>query len=350
MNRATRLLIIIFVVLPGTQGFADTDTGYEGERNAFNRFHGQGTYVNSRGKYTGDWVDGVKSGQGTFVAANGDVYTGQWADNKRTGTGKELYPDGSFYQGQWEANKKHGAGTLVFKNGDKLTGNWIADDFSGSGIYKFKNGLEYQGPITSDKPSGKGQCKEQGKSQPCEFKNGELVVQAPKPAPKIVATPKPIPVPVKAIVKEAKAEPEPIPIQKPKATVYFSDQEEFYFQHDWAKVGMFKGLSSFWATKEDDDYALVISSENVDFLLVLNVNDYNGPGKYNLDYYKARITRKNGGSYASSADMPGQLVITRDTGNLISGLFEFTAFLNGNSKAGERFVIKKGQFTVDRRM
>lgn len=347
MNRPTLLLIILFAVLPSTQSFAEA--GYEGERNAFDRFHGQGTYVNSRGKYSGAWVDGVKSGQGTFTAKNGDVYTGQWADNKRNGTGKEVYANGSSYQGQWRANKKQGGGTFIFKNGDKLTGKWTTDAFSGSGSYKFKKGLEYQGSIANNKPNGKGQCKEQGKSQPCEFKKGELVAQvlkpAPKPAPKVVKKPKPKPVPAKAIVKKAK----PKPIQKPKPKVYFSDKEEFYYQHDWANAGMFKGVSSFWKTKEDDDYALVISSENADFVLALNVNDYNGPGKYKLDYYKARITRKNGGSYATSADVPGQLFITRDTGNLISGLFEFTVFLNGNSKADGRFIIKKGKFTVDRR-
>lgn len=338
--------MILFPLFIGGQSFAES--GYQGERNAFNRFHGQGTYVNSRGKYEGNWVDGVKSGQGVFTAKGGESYTGQWADNKRNGTGKQVYSDGSSYQGQWKANKRHGGGTLTFKNGDALTGKWTADNFSGSGRYKFKQGLEYQGTIVNNKPEGKGQCKQKGKIEPCEFKNGELVVQAPvpepvikksKPKPKVTAKPRVVKKtpPVKTIVK------------KPKPAVYFSDKEEFFYQHNWANVAPFKGVSSFWKTKEDDDFALEIFSRNADFSLEINIDDYNGPGKYKLGYYKARITRKGSGSYATASEVPGYVLITRDTGDLISGIFEFNAFLNGDSKARTRYVVKKGKFTVDRK-
>jgi len=351
MNRTPRLLIILFLVFSGSQVIAET--GYKGERNQFNRFHGQGTYVNSRGTYAGSWVDGAKSGKGTFTAKNGEVYTGQWSDNKRHGGGKQVYSDGSFYKGAWQANQRDGKGTLTFKNGDKLTADWTFGEVSGSGVYAFKKGMEYKGSIVNNKPEGKGQCKEKGVAKPCEFKNGAIVVVAPVVVAKVIkkAKPKPKVVPVKkvAVVKpKPKPKPKPIPKPKPKPKVYYSDKEEFFYQHNIGSMAFYEGTSSSWKTKEDDDYALVISTENAEFSMVLNIDDYDGPGTYKLDFYKGRVSQKGKSAYASSGDKPGEIIITRDTGKLVSGLFEFSAYPNGILNAETAYAIKKGKFTVDR--
>ena len=42
--------------------------------------------------YVGDFVNGVRSGQGTYTWANGVVYTGEWADGEPTGNGEYTYP------------------------------------------------------------------------------------------------------------------------------------------------------------------------------------------------------------------------------------------------------------------
>ena len=61
---------------------------YEGERNAFNRFHGKGTYKYTNGNvYEGDWVDGRKNGQGTQTWSNGEKYEGGWSNNREHGQG-----------------------------------------------------------------------------------------------------------------------------------------------------------------------------------------------------------------------------------------------------------------------
>ena len=371
MNRTTRLSLILFLVFPVSQAIAET--GYKGERNQFNRFHGQGTYVNSRGSYVGSWVDGAKSGKGAFTAKNGEVYTGQWSDNKRHGSGKQVYLDGSVYQGAWQANQRDGKGTLTYKNGDKLTADWTFGEVSGSGVYAFKKGIEYKGSIVNNKPEGKGQCKEKGVAKPCEFKNGVMVaapvvvakvVKKPKPKPKVKPKVKPKPkpkpklkpkvVPVKASAVNKVRAPKKIavvkslPAIKPKPKVYFSEKEEFFYQHNIGSKAFYEGTSSSWKTKEDDDYALVISTENAEFSMVLNIDDYDGPGTYKLDFYKARISQKGKSAYATSGDKPGKIIITRDTGKLVSGLFEFSAYPNGVLNAGTAYAIKKGKFTVDR--
>ena len=349
MNRTTRLFIILFLVFPGSHAVAET--GYTGERNQFNRFHGQGTYVNSRGTYEGSWVDGAKSGKGTFTSKKNEVYTGQWSDNKRHGGGEQVYKDGSIYTGAWQANKRDGKGTLTYKNGDKLTADWIFGEVSGSGVYTFKNGMEYKGSIVNNKPEGEGQCKENGAVKPCEFKNGAIVVAAPVVVAKVEPKPKPKPKPVvvPVVVKPA---PKPVavvkPKPKPKPKVYFSDKEEFFYQHNFGGEAFYEGTSSSWKTRDDDDYALVIITENAEFSLVLNIDDYDGPGTYELDFYKARISQKEKSTYASSADKPGKITITRDTGTLISGLFDFSAYPNGILSTENAHEIKKGKFTVDR--
>ncbi|NIU26990.1 hypothetical protein GWN75_21240, partial [candidate division KSB1 bacterium] len=68
---------------------------YEGERNAFNRFHGEGTYKYTNGNvYEGEWVDGRKSGQGTQTWADGEKYVGGWSNNREHGMGIKTWPNG----------------------------------------------------------------------------------------------------------------------------------------------------------------------------------------------------------------------------------------------------------------
>lgn len=62
------------------------NTIYEGEWKA-QKHHGKGTLIlkNPNGeeieRYEGDWIDGQKSGQGIFRAADGTVYEGSWLND-----------------------------------------------------------------------------------------------------------------------------------------------------------------------------------------------------------------------------------------------------------------------------
>ena len=247
---------------------------YEGERNSFGRFDGQGTYTNSRGDtYRGQWRDGVKFGIGTLTKNNGEIYKGDWQENKRNGKGEQSFKNGDVYKGQWVFNKRHGLGTYFytngnvyegnfqsnqihqnglmkyangdqfqglwsygkkdgsgtyhFKNGDQLKGQWTKEKFSGKGQFLFSNGLIYDGPIANLKPNGVGLCNNT-KSKPsagkktinCHFKSGTQIniAKAKKVAP-IQAKPKIIRVASQAAPKIA-ALPKPVsftPPQKPEA-------------------------------------------------------------------------------------------------------------------------------------
>jgi len=238
---------------------------YEGERNSFGRFDGQGTYTNSRGdEYKGQWRDGVKSGVGTLTKNSGEIYKGDWQENKRNGKGEQSFKNGDVYKGQWIFNKrnglgtyfytngnvyegnfqsnqihqkglmkyangdqfqgfwsygkKDGSGTYRFKNGDQLKGQWTKERFSGKGQFIFKNGLIYDGPIANLKPNGVGLCNNTQsktsngkKTSNCHFKAGKQIniAKAKKVAP-IQAKPQIIRAASQAAPKIA-ALPKPVP-------------------------------------------------------------------------------------------------------------------------------------------
>ena len=63
--------------------------------------HGTGKYVNPEEgvEYSGQWLDGMRHGQGILNYKNGSVYEGQWERGMKWGTGKMTYASGNFYEG-----------------------------------------------------------------------------------------------------------------------------------------------------------------------------------------------------------------------------------------------------------
>lgn len=405
---------------------------YIGERNSFNRFHGFGTYISSRGdRYEGNWVDGRKNGQGTQEWASGDKYIGTWSDNrpygkgeytyangeryvgdfvrgKRNGIGEQTYANGNVYDGHWRGDRRagkgvmkyangvvfegtwknslrHGRGVLTYPNGDRLVGTWANDKFADKGTYIGK-GWRYDGAIAKGKPNGAGECTIKGKKSACEYRNGKKVVAvakaAPKPKPKPVVKAKPEPkkvavakpvkavakTPVKAAVKKAevkKAEPVKVavaatktlpaivvarPEKKEEVKAPAPNRPHFFFKHNWTASGVYEYPSVSWFQKDvRDEGDLRIRTEDDEYVLVLTVDDYIGPGEYELSYFNGTTSKKGVASFATSGDRPGKLIITRDDGKRISGEFELTAYRNGNVSTGDSRVIKEGRFTVDAR-
>ena len=52
--------------------------------------------------------------------ANGAKYTGEYKDGKRNGQGTYYYTDGSRWKGEWKNGKKNGLGTEYDANGTVL--------------------------------------------------------------------------------------------------------------------------------------------------------------------------------------------------------------------------------------
>jgi len=368
---------------------------YEGDRNSFGRFHGQGTYTTSRGDiYEGGWIDGRKSGKGTYIWKNGDKYVGEWQGNKRNGEGEMFYATGDVYKGEWSLNKARGEGVMryknkdvykglfkdgvpggqgkmVYANGDRFVGNWAEGLPSGKGVYhlnngdkvfanwkagdiekgttkyRFANGIEYKGPLKKLVPNGVGTCSEKDKIEPCQYRNGTLVVA--KVAPKAAVKAKP----VQVVKEELKPKPKPAPKSvavPPKPRVYMSDKVEFSLEHDWVNAGRFgvptEILCKVIEDDLDDTKTLHITAKSGEMSVLMKVSDYRGVGEYDLPFYSARATFKQVGGYATTDEKPGKLEVTRDTGKLISATFSFESYPNGNVSLSKQHTIKNGRITA----
>lgn len=77
--------------------------------------------------YTGEWKDGKKNGQGTFV----------WNNNRR-------------FEGEFKNDLRNGKGTLIFPNGNQLEGTWKNDTLVGPTTLKSKDGEIIQKAIYKD--------------------------------------------------------------------------------------------------------------------------------------------------------------------------------------------------------
>lgn len=79
--------------------------------------------------YSGDYKDGVISGNGTMKYSNGDVYEGEFENGLKSGQGTYTWTwqNGAHYTGTWENDQMNGSGTYFYPTwakGYKLVGNF----------------------------------------------------------------------------------------------------------------------------------------------------------------------------------------------------------------------------------
>ena len=91
------------------------------------RFHGDGTYFDSRGDaYSGAWSRGVKHGAGTFLCrADASELSGTWFKGALI-VGKWLWADGTVWLGTFRDSQPLGQGTFYFPNGTMQEGEYVA--------------------------------------------------------------------------------------------------------------------------------------------------------------------------------------------------------------------------------
>ena len=79
------------------------------------------------GKYSGQWLQGMKEGQATMAWANGGSYVGAYVKDKRCGYGVMRYATGGTFAGDWAADMKHGHGVFTNTDGTTVVGMWNND-------------------------------------------------------------------------------------------------------------------------------------------------------------------------------------------------------------------------------
>ena len=114
---------------------------YEGDGTLFTKKrHGKGKMVYANGDiYEGEWVDDVRSGQGTLTRkkylSQNYCYTGEWKNDMQNGKGT-LTEGNRIYEGDFVNGKYEGKGRLTKKVGSYS----YEGDFKGG--YKEGNGTE----------------------------------------------------------------------------------------------------------------------------------------------------------------------------------------------------------------
>ena len=118
--------------------------------------HGRGEYIAKNFRYEGEFNDGVKHGQGTYVWDNGNRYEGPFSDDRPNGLGKYFFANGDAYTGEVKAGSLTGRGIYVTKAGDTLEGTFVDAKLHGVGTYRYASGDRYEGEVVQGKLQGKG--------------------------------------------------------------------------------------------------------------------------------------------------------------------------------------------------
>jgi len=118
--------------------------------------HGKGEYVSKSFKYEGEFNEGLKQGEGTYVWENGDRYQGHFASDRPDGRGKYQFANGDAYEGEVKLGIIAGRGSYVSRNGDVFDGSFSNGKPHGIGVYRYASGDRYEGEMDMGRPHGKG--------------------------------------------------------------------------------------------------------------------------------------------------------------------------------------------------
>ena len=117
---------------------------------------GKGKFISTTGEYNGNFKNGIKMGEATFISQNGDKYIGEYVDNKKNGKGEMFFINGDYYNGEYKNDLRNGKAEYNWKEGSKYIEDFIDDKNEGTRKYIFSNKDKYIGEFSYDNRNGKG--------------------------------------------------------------------------------------------------------------------------------------------------------------------------------------------------
>ncbi|KAI1889180.1 hypothetical protein AGOR_G00176420 [Albula goreensis] len=93
-------------------------------------------------RYEGEFMNGLKQGEGVFTWGNGELYEGSFFKDYRHGNGTYIWPDGSRFIGKFYRNRKEGYGIQHFPDGTTFQGLYRADERFGPGVVTYPDGRQ----------------------------------------------------------------------------------------------------------------------------------------------------------------------------------------------------------------
>ena len=115
--------------------------------------NGPGVMIFSTGhKFTGEFKDGMRHGEGVLLLPGGRKMVGVWENNEiKEGTFTDS--DATTYTGQWQYREREGQGTMTWPDGRTYVGEFKQGERTGQGTMTYPDGKTVEG----------------------QFQNGELV-------------------------------------------------------------------------------------------------------------------------------------------------------------------------------
>jgi len=103
--------------------------------------------------YHGEYIHGLRNGDGVMKNKDGSLYKGQWKHNKRHGQGIYYYVNGDIYSGMWSEGLRHGFGTYSFEGGQgSYKGQWEKGLFL-EGHWNMCDDITFEGKFEKNAPS-----------------------------------------------------------------------------------------------------------------------------------------------------------------------------------------------------
>lgn len=99
--------------------------------------------------YVGNWVQGVRSGRGSYWNGKGKLYIGEWKENKRNGQGSYF-----FDLPEWHENQH--TEFWLSENTENYSGEFVNDFYHGQGTYRWPDGQKYVGGFFANNKHGSG--------------------------------------------------------------------------------------------------------------------------------------------------------------------------------------------------
>lgn len=148
---------------PGTYAIEVAKNGYTGWKTEVSVSRGTTQTLKARLEHyttvdyrNGAWINGVTTGEGSYLADDGTHYQGGFVDGKFHGSGNIRYPDASEYRGEWFEGGMQGEGTLITAQGDTFIGTFKNGEFNGEGTLTKSNGDIYTGYWVNGALNGQG--------------------------------------------------------------------------------------------------------------------------------------------------------------------------------------------------
>ena len=104
--------------------------------------------------YSGEFLNGSRTGEGTYTWASGNVYSGDFVDGSLTGEGTITWVDGETYSGDFVDGSRTGEGTYTWASGNVYSGDFVDGSRTGEGTYTWVDGMSYTGGWVDGTPTG----------------------------------------------------------------------------------------------------------------------------------------------------------------------------------------------------